>query len=71
MQDQDFIKIFFKSISNDGRVVSIDDMRRMLRELRQDETKAEEYIERTAGMSKAKGFNLEQLTEVIRGKMVP
>lgn len=43
----------------------------MLRELRQDDTKAEEYVERTAGMSKAKFFTLEQLTEVIRGKMMP
>ncbi|CDW76108.1 UNKNOWN [Stylonychia lemnae] len=71
MQDQEFIKIFFKSISSDGRVVTIEDMRRMLRELRQDETKAEEYVERTAGLSKAKQFSLDQITEVIRGKMVP
>lgn len=71
MQDQEFIKIFFKSISSDGELVTIEDMRKMLRELRQDETKAEEYVERTAGMSKSKFFTLEQLTEVIRGKMMP
>ena len=34
MQDQEFIKIFFKSISSDGKYVTIDDMRRMLKELR-------------------------------------
>ncbi len=43
----------------------------MLRELRLDESKAEEYVERTAGMSKSKFFTLEQMSEVIRGKMVP
>jgi len=71
MQDQEFIKIFFKSISNDGKTVTVDDMRRMLKELKQDENRAEEYVERTAGMSKAKYFTLEQMSEVIRGKMVP
>ena len=71
MQDQDFIKIFFKSISSDGQTITIEDMRRMLKELNLDEGKAEEYIERTAGMSKAKSFTLEQMTEVIRGKMMP
>ncbi len=59
MQDSEFIKIFFKSISSDGKVVTIEDVRRMLKELRQDESKAEEYVERTAGMSKSKYFTLE------------
>ena len=58
-------------MSADGQSVTVEDMRRVLRELGQDEGRAEEYVERTAGMSKAKSFSLEQMSEVIRGKMVP
>lgn len=46
-------------------------MRKILREFRMDPSLAEEYVERTAGMSKAKGFTFDQLSEVIKGKMRP
>lgn len=59
MQDSEFIKIFFKSISSDGKLVTIEDIKRMLKELHLDESKAEEYVERTAGMSKSKYFTLD------------
>ena len=54
MQDPDYIKFFFKSISSDGQTVSILDMRKMLRDFKLNEQLAEEYVEKTAGMSKAK-----------------
>ncbi len=47
------------------------DMRKMLRELKMNEDMAAEYVERTAGMSKAKFFSIEQMSEVIKGKMIP
>ena len=71
MQDPDYIKFFFKSISSDGQTVSILDMRKMLRDFKLNEQLAEEYVEKTAGMSKAKQFTLEQLTEVLSGKVRP
>lgn len=50
MQDPDYIKFFFKSISSDGRTVTVADMRKMLADLKMDVGSAEEYIERTAGL---------------------
>jgi hypothetical protein len=46
-----FTEIFFKSISADGSKVSIDDSKRLLKELKmKDEaSSAEEYVERTVG----------------------
>lgn len=71
MQDPDYVKFFFKSISSDGVQVTIPDMRRMLAEFKMDEALAEEYVERTAGLTKAKSFTLEQLTEVLSGQVRP
>lgn len=71
MQDPVYIKFFFKSVSSDGQKVTIDDMRRLLRSFKLQENLAEDFIERTAGISKARSFNLEQLTEVLQGKKRP
>jgi hypothetical protein len=59
MQDPIYIRFFFKSISSDGVKVTIDDMRSMLISLNLNESQAEDYVERTAGVSKARSFNLE------------
>lgn len=50
MQDPDYIKFFFKSISSDGRTVTVSDMRKMLADFKLDVASAEEFIERTAGL---------------------
>ena len=65
------MKFFFKSISSDGQTVTIADMRRMLAESKMNESQAEEYVERTAGLTKAKFFTLDQLTEVLSGQVRP
>jgi hypothetical protein len=59
MQDNEYILFFFKSMSSDGKTVTINDMRRILKEFRMDQSLAEDYVERSAGMSKAKYFTLE------------
>jgi hypothetical protein len=46
-------------------------MRKMLRESNLSEALAEEYVERTAGVAKAKFFTLDHLTEVLSGKSRP
>jgi hypothetical protein len=46
-------------------------MRKMLRESNLSEALAEEYVERTAGVAKAKFFTLDHLTEVLSGKTRP
>ena len=71
MQDPEYVKFFFQSMSSDGKVVSVEDIRKVLKEFKMNDNLAEEYVERTAGMSKAKYFTLEQLSEVIQGKMMP
>ena len=71
MQDPEYVKFFFKSISSDGKTVTIPDMRKMLSESKMDASLAEEYIERTAGLAKAKFFTLDQLTEVLSGQVRP
>ena len=71
MQDPDYIKFFFKSISSDGRTVTVSDMRKMLADFKLDVASAEEFIERTAGLQKAKSFNLDQLSEVLSGRVIP
>jgi hypothetical protein len=43
----------------------------MLRESNLNESMAEEYVERTAGVAKAKYFTLDNLTEVLSGKARP
>lgn len=58
-------------MSGDGKTVTISDMRKMLRDSKLNESLAEEYVERTAGVAKAKYFILEQLTEVLSGKARP
>ncbi len=62
---------FFKTLSGDGKIVTIHDMRKMLKDSKLNEELAEEYVERTAGATKAKFFTLEQLTEVLSGKARP
>jgi hypothetical protein len=61
MQDLEFTKIFFKSLSNDGQKVTVDDMQKVLRELkmREEVASAEEYVERTVGQEKARAFNID------------
>ena len=71
MQDPDYVRFFFKSISSDGAQVTVPDMRRLLAEFKMDESLAEEYVERTAGLTKAKSFTLEQFTEVLSGQVRP
>ncbi len=71
MQDPSFVKFFFKTISSDGVQVTVLDMRKMLRESNLNESMAEEYVERTAGVAKAKYFTLDNLTEVLSGKARP
>jgi hypothetical protein len=71
MQDPVYIKFFFKSISGDGLRVTIDDLQRLLRSFKLNEGLAEEYVERTAGIAKARFFTLDQLTEVLQGKKRP
>ena len=71
MQDPQFVQFFFKTISGDGKTVTVADMRKMLRDSKLNEALAEEYVERTAGVAKAKLFTLEQLTEVLAGKARP
>ena len=71
MQDPAYIKFFFKSISGDGKTVTVQDVRRMLQDFKMNEALAEEYVERTAGLAKAKSFTLEQLSEVLTGRVRP
>eukprot|EP00350_Pseudokeronopsis_sp_OXSARD2_P001960 CAMPEP_0170550150 /NCGR_PEP_ID=MMETSP0211-20121228/8210_1 /TAXON_ID=311385 /ORGANISM="Pseudokeronopsis sp., Strain OXSARD2" /LENGTH=61 /DNA_ID=CAMNT_0010856513 /DNA_START=271 /DNA_END=456 /DNA_ORIENTATION=+ len=61
MQDNEFSEIFFKSLSSDGQKVSIEDMKKALRDLKMRDQGAtpEEYIERTVGKEKAKAFYLD------------
>jgi hypothetical protein len=53
MQDPEYIKFFFKSISSDGVKVTIEDVRKMLRQFNLNESLAEEYVERTSGIHRA------------------
>lgn len=53
------MQFFFKTISGDGKTVTINDMRKMLRDSKLNESLAEEYVERTAGIAKAKFFTLD------------
>jgi hypothetical protein len=59
MQDPAYIKFFFKSISADGVNVTVADVRKMLQDFKMSESLAEEYVERTAGLAKAKSFTLD------------
>ena len=59
MQDKSYVQFFFKSMSSDGKVVTIQDIKKVLKEFKMDDSLAEEYVERTAGMSKAKYFTLD------------
>ena len=59
MQDPEYVIFFFKSMSSDGKIVTTADMRKMLAEFKMNEALAEEYVERTAGIAKAKFFTLE------------
>ena len=59
MQDPAYIKFFFKSISSDGVNVTVADVRKMLQDFKMSEALAEEYVERTAGLAKAKSFTLD------------
>lgn len=60
MQDAEYIRFFFKSVSSDGKVVTIADMRKVLNEFKMPgDSLAEEYVERTAGLAKAKHFTLD------------
>jgi hypothetical protein len=65
MQDPEYIKFFFKSMSSDSVKVTVEDVIRMLRLFNLSENLAEEYVERTAGIHRAQSFNLDQLTEVL------
>ena len=71
MQDPDYIKFFFKSISSDGQKVTVEDVRRMLKQFNLIESLAQEYVERTSGIHRATSFNLAQLQEVLQGKRRP
>ena len=71
MQDPQFVQFFFKTVSGDGKTVTISDMRKMLKDSKLNESFAEEYVERTAGVAKAKHFTLDQLTDVLSGKARP
>ena len=53
------MQFFFKTMSGDGKIVSVHDMRKMLKDSKLNEELAEEYVERTAGATKAKHFTLE------------
>ncbi len=59
MQDPLFVQFFFKTISGDGKTVTINDMRKMLRDSKLNESLAEDFVERTAGIAKAKFFTLD------------
>ena len=61
----------FKSISNDGKRVTLGDMRRALKQskIQEELAAAEEFIERTAGVNKATHFTYEQFHDVLKGKV--
>ena len=44
MQDPQFVQFFFKTMSGDGKIVTIHDMRKMLRDSKLNEELAEEYV---------------------------
>ena len=61
MQDPEFTKFFFKSMSGDGRRVTAEDMKKTIADLRmKDEVaSAQEFVEKTAGKSMAPSFTLD------------